>query len=160
MKFGCLIGIFLSSAHLICRSTDISKYFRGSLRHRDNESRLYMTGLMTMRRTIPVVTYFHTFLVIPLQYIVWRFHVHSESWIPNEIFFMIVHGMYVEQVMRMCRVQEWQFMTMCRVHEWQLAFILWLLHPGSLTFSFLSDPYFTTLSNIFVILFSYVANYD
>ena len=41
MKFGCLIGIFLSSAHLICRSTDISKYFRGSLRLRDNESRLY-----------------------------------------------------------------------------------------------------------------------
>ena len=41
MKFGCSIGIFLSSAHLICRSTDISKYFRGSLRLRDNESRLY-----------------------------------------------------------------------------------------------------------------------
>ena len=41
MKFGCSIGIFLSSAHLICRSTDISKYFRGFLRLRDNESRLY-----------------------------------------------------------------------------------------------------------------------
>ena len=37
-KFGCSIGIFLNSANLICRSTDISKYFRGSLRLRDNES--------------------------------------------------------------------------------------------------------------------------
>ena len=34
--------IFLNSAHLICRSTDISKCFRGSLSLRDNESRLYM----------------------------------------------------------------------------------------------------------------------
>ena len=33
---------FLSSANLICRSTDISKYFRESLGIRDNESRLYM----------------------------------------------------------------------------------------------------------------------
>ena len=42
MKFGRLFGIFLNSAHLICRSTDISKCFRGSLRLRDNESRLYL----------------------------------------------------------------------------------------------------------------------
>ena len=41
MEFSCSIGIFLNSAHLICRSTDISKCFRGSLRLRDNESRLY-----------------------------------------------------------------------------------------------------------------------
>ena len=41
MKFGCSFGIFLNSAHLICRSTDISKCFSGSLRLRDNESRLY-----------------------------------------------------------------------------------------------------------------------
>ena len=40
VKFGCSIGIFLNSAHLICRSTDISKCFRGSLRLRDNESQL------------------------------------------------------------------------------------------------------------------------
>ena len=32
---------FLYSANLICRSTDFSKCFRGSLRLRDNESRLY-----------------------------------------------------------------------------------------------------------------------
>ena len=38
VKFGCSICIFLSSANLICRSTDISKCFRGSLRLRDNES--------------------------------------------------------------------------------------------------------------------------
>ena len=42
MKFGCSIGIFLNSAHLICRSTDISKCFRGSLRLPDNESLLYL----------------------------------------------------------------------------------------------------------------------
>ena len=41
MKFGCLIGIFLNSADLICRNTDISKCLRGSLLLRDNESRLY-----------------------------------------------------------------------------------------------------------------------
>ena len=45
-KIGCSIGIFLNSANLICRSTDISKYFRGSLRLRDNESRLYMDFLV------------------------------------------------------------------------------------------------------------------
>ena len=38
VKFSCSICIFLSSANLICRSTDISKCFRGSLRLRDNES--------------------------------------------------------------------------------------------------------------------------
>ena len=42
MKFGCSIGIFLNSAHLICQTTDISKCFRGSLRLRDNEGRLYV----------------------------------------------------------------------------------------------------------------------
>ena len=42
MKFGCSIGIFLNSAHLIRRATDISKCFRGSLRLRDNEGRLYV----------------------------------------------------------------------------------------------------------------------
>ena len=41
-EFACFIGIFLNSAYLICRSMDISKCFRGSLRLRDNESRLYM----------------------------------------------------------------------------------------------------------------------
>ena len=37
----CLI-VFLSSANLICRSTDISKCFIESLGFRDNESRLYI----------------------------------------------------------------------------------------------------------------------
>ena len=41
MRFVCSIGIFLNYANLICRSTDISRCFRGSLRLRDNESRLY-----------------------------------------------------------------------------------------------------------------------
>ena len=38
--FGCQI-FFLNSGNLICRSTDISMYFRESLGVRDNESRLY-----------------------------------------------------------------------------------------------------------------------
>ena len=42
MKFGCSFGFFLNSAHLICRSTDISNCFSGSLRLRNNESRLYI----------------------------------------------------------------------------------------------------------------------
>ena len=48
VKFGCSIGIFLSSANLICRSTDISKCFRGSLRLRDNKSRLYAHDVLNM----------------------------------------------------------------------------------------------------------------
>ena len=36
---------FLTSANLICRDNDISKYFRQSLRIRDNESRLYIWTL-------------------------------------------------------------------------------------------------------------------
>ena len=35
VKFGCAICIFLNSENLICRSTDISKCFRGSLQLRD-----------------------------------------------------------------------------------------------------------------------------
>ena len=42
VKVGCSTGIFLNTANLICRSTDISICFRGSLRLRDNESRLYI----------------------------------------------------------------------------------------------------------------------
>ena len=42
MKFGRAICIFFSYENLICRSTDISKCFRGSLQLRDNESRLYL----------------------------------------------------------------------------------------------------------------------
>ena len=41
VKCGCSIYFFLKSANLICRSTDISKYFRESFGIRDNESRLY-----------------------------------------------------------------------------------------------------------------------
>ena len=35
------LSFFLNSANLICRDTDIWKYFRESLGLRDNESRLY-----------------------------------------------------------------------------------------------------------------------
>ena len=42
VKCGCSNYFFLNSATLICRGTDISKYFRESLGIRDNESRLYL----------------------------------------------------------------------------------------------------------------------
>ena len=38
VKCGCSNYFFLNSANLICRDTDISKYFRESLGIRDNES--------------------------------------------------------------------------------------------------------------------------
>ena len=41
VKFGCSNCFFLNTTNLICRSTDISNFFSGSLRFRDNESRLY-----------------------------------------------------------------------------------------------------------------------
>ena len=46
MKYGCLIYFFLNSANLICRGTDISKYFRESLGLRDNGSRLYINKIV------------------------------------------------------------------------------------------------------------------
>ena len=42
MKCGCLIYFFLNSANLICRGTDISKYFKESLGLRDSDCRLYI----------------------------------------------------------------------------------------------------------------------
>ena len=42
VKCGRSINFFLKSGNLICRSTDISKYFRESLGIRDNKSRLYL----------------------------------------------------------------------------------------------------------------------
>ena len=59
VKFGCSIGIFLNSAHLICRSTDISKCFRGSLRLRDNESPVYLffsNRCLTRMKYIHIIT--------------------------------------------------------------------------------------------------------
>ena len=41
VKCGCSIKFFFNSAMLICRGTNISKYFRESRGIQDNESRLY-----------------------------------------------------------------------------------------------------------------------
>ena len=46
IKCGCSIYFFLKSANLICRSTDIWRYFRESLGIRDKESRLYIDLLV------------------------------------------------------------------------------------------------------------------
>ena len=42
VKCGCSNYFWFNSANLICRGTDISKYFRKSFGIRDNESRLYL----------------------------------------------------------------------------------------------------------------------
>ena len=44
---------FLNTTNLICRSTDISKCFRGSLRFRDNESQLYFFRSIRLKRMVP-----------------------------------------------------------------------------------------------------------
>ena len=51
---------FLNSANLICRSTDISKYFRESLGIRDNESRLYLFMCMYLVHFCFFVLYYLT----------------------------------------------------------------------------------------------------
>ena len=68
-EFGCSFGVFLNSAHLICRSTDISKCFSGSLRVRDNESRLHFfpsfgfeSRVWGLTESVPdYCLFFHTF---------------------------------------------------------------------------------------------------
>ena len=45
VKCGCWIYFFLDSAILICRGTDISKYFRDSLELRNNKRGLYYKTL-------------------------------------------------------------------------------------------------------------------
>ena len=50
MNLGHLIvDFFLDSGNLICRSTDISMYFRESLGVRDIESQLYIGSYLEMR---------------------------------------------------------------------------------------------------------------
>ena len=48
--------VFLNSANLICRSTDISNYFRESLGIRDNESRLYIFPWKKKAEKLPSVS--------------------------------------------------------------------------------------------------------
>ena len=56
VKCSCSNIFFLNSVTLICRGTDISKYFRESLGIRDNESRLYF-------RQVPWVSMSQIFLL-------------------------------------------------------------------------------------------------
>ena len=63
-----IFTFFLNSANLICRDTEISKYFRESLWPRDNESRLYTTMCpmipKEMKYNLHYVTlYYHTQLL-------------------------------------------------------------------------------------------------
>ena len=51
VKCGCSNYFFLNSANLICRGTDIWKYFRESFRIRDNESLLYFDQATSFTHT-------------------------------------------------------------------------------------------------------------
>ena len=55
---------FLKSANLICRDTDISKYFRGSPGLRDNESRLYINCLWIFLHNIIMVLNYQILAVL------------------------------------------------------------------------------------------------
>ena len=65
MKFGRSFGIFLNSAHLICRSTDISKCLSMSLRLRDNESRLYKNINLHLKN---IIIYIYTLYTEDTRY--------------------------------------------------------------------------------------------
>ena len=60
VKCGCSKYIFLNSANLICRGTDISKYFIESLGFRDNESRLYFMFSVFSRAAFTDFIYIQT----------------------------------------------------------------------------------------------------
>ena len=56
-----IIFVLLNSANLICRGTDVSKYFRKSPGLRDNESRLYYILSRRMDNFPPLFTRETTF---------------------------------------------------------------------------------------------------
>ena len=58
VKCGWSNYFFLNSANLICRTTDISKYFRESLGLRDNESRLYLPEIILLNHN--TLSLYHT----------------------------------------------------------------------------------------------------
>ena len=63
VKCGCSNYFFFNSANLICRSTDISKYFSVSLGIRDNESRLYITITFSITHPLPKGHFLQTFCI-------------------------------------------------------------------------------------------------
>ena len=71
MKFGCSNCFFLNTTNLICRITDISKCFRGSLRFRDNESRLYIviSSNWHVQSLIELLVLSHNVKELPLRYL-------------------------------------------------------------------------------------------
>ena len=77
VKFGCAIYIFLNSENLICRSTDISKGFRGSLQLRDNESRLYL--LCKITRNFDLVAQSVDFVIRNLDFVFRNFVLVAQS---------------------------------------------------------------------------------
>ena len=74
------IIFFLHSANLICRGTDISKYFRDSLGIRDNVSRLYISlntqEMPQSRSTILSMHQKKHYENTPIQ-IYWKFHLQK-----------------------------------------------------------------------------------
>ena len=60
---------FLNSANLICRGTDISKYFRESLGIRDNESRLYIESPVVLAHALSLLPLAKLHLSCRYQYV-------------------------------------------------------------------------------------------
>ena len=91
MKFGCAICIFLNSENLICRTTDISNCFWGSLRLRDNESRLYIiVHIFNAQVRTPVTKY--TLLGINIK---WQTYKHLISLVNSIVWKLNQNKMWV-----------------------------------------------------------------
>ena len=73
------LSFFLNSANLICRDTDISKYFRESLGLQDNESPLYVIG-KHIPNFLPIYVY-EVLLMCTHNMFLWRkYYVDTPLW--------------------------------------------------------------------------------
>ena len=104
MKFGCSIGIFFNSAHLICRSADVSKCFRGSLRLRDNESRLYMPALKIVKWRWPSICFLSFSISIYFRLCKFCNVFHRNC--SNSFYFSMLHIMRSVRAAVSCAISE------------------------------------------------------
>ena len=86
------LTVFLSSANLICRSTDISKCFIESLGVRDNESRLYIE----YEKMVTVSATWSTRK--------WNFKRNSSRWENCDFFFFFFFFFFYEHDMKIAQL--------------------------------------------------------
>ena len=83
VKCGCSNYFFLNSANLICRSTDISKYFRKSLGIRDNESTVFQIIWIAVSTSRIFLLELQRPLVFSTGIFLWQLHIprnlHTKS---------------------------------------------------------------------------------